>query len=209
MAIEWEIHGLQFGSCNCDYSCPCQFEALPTNGDCRGFVFYRINQGHFDGVSLDGLNMGLVCFFPGPIPEGHGKHQIFIDANASDDQRQALLKVMNGEEAEPFSNIFCVLAALCDESYDPIYTEIDFQMDMESRTARCVAHGLGESSGEPIIGAAGNKHRVQICLPEGIEYRVAEIGRSRCKAQGKIEVEVSDGYAQFNELHLNRNGVMD
>ena len=55
---------------------------------------------------------------------------------------------------------------------------------------------------------AGNKQRVQICLLEGIEYRVAEISRSRCKAQGKIEVEVSDGYAQFNEVHLNRNGVM-
>ena len=48
--------------------------------------------------------MGLVCFFPGRIPEGHGKHQIFIDSNASDDQRQALLKVMNGEEAEPFED---------------------------------------------------------------------------------------------------------
>ncbi len=103
MAIDWEIHGMQFGSCNCDYSCPCQFEALPTNGDCRGFVFYRIDRGHFDGVSLDGLKMGLVCFFPGPIPEGHGEHQNFIDSKASDDQRQALLKILRGEEAESIS----------------------------------------------------------------------------------------------------------
>ena len=79
---------------------------------------------------------------------------------------------------------------------------------MDGRTAKCVAHGLGEASGEPIIGAAGNRHRAQICLPNGIEFRVAEVGRGRCQTQGKIALEVTDGYAQFNEVHLNRNGVV-
>ena len=31
--IQWEIRGREFGNCNCDYSCPCQFNALPTHGD--------------------------------------------------------------------------------------------------------------------------------------------------------------------------------
>ncbi len=208
MAIDWEIHGLEFGNCNCDYSCPCQFEALPTNGDCRGTAFFRIDQGHFGEVSLDGLKLGVIYAFPGPVPEGKGKCQIFIDSKADEAQRDALVKISLGEEAETFSNVFCVYAALCDEIYDPIFTEIDFEMDMESRTAKCVAHGLCEASGEPIIGTAGNQHRVQICLPEGPEFRVAEVGRGRCRVQGKIELELSDGYAQFNEVHLNRNGVM-
>ena len=208
MAIEWEIHGLEFGNCNCDYSCPCQFEAVPTNGDCRGTQFFGIDQGHFGEVSLDGLKMGVIYAFPGPIHEGKGKCQIFIDSKANEAQCDALGKISLGEEAETFSNVFCVYAALCDEIYDPIFTEIDFEMDMESRTAKCFAHGVGEASGEPIIGAAGNQHRAQICLPEGIEYRVAEVGRGRCRVQGKIELELSDGYAQFNEVHLNRNGVM-
>jgi len=208
MAIDWEIHGLEFGSCNCDYSCPCQFEALPTHGDCRGMAFYRIDRGHFGEVSLNGAKMGAICAFPGPVPEGHGKLQIFIDSMANEAQRDALATIMRGEEAEPFSNIFSVYAALCDEVYDPIVTEIDFEVDKEGRTAKCVAHGLGEASGEPIIGAAGNQHRAQICLPNGIEFRVAEVGRGRCQTQGKIELEVGDGYAQFNEVHLNRNGVV-
>nr|NIS43503.1 DUF1326 domain-containing protein [Desulfuromonadales bacterium] len=90
--------------------------------------------------------------------------------------------------AEPFSNVFCVYTEMSDEIYDPIFTEIDFEMDMESRTAKCVAHGLCEASGEPIIGVAGNQHRAQICLPNGIEYRVAEVGRGRCQVQGRIEL---------------------
>ncbi len=97
---------------------------------------------------------------------------------------------------------------MCDEIYDPIFTEIEFQMDMENRAAKCIAHGVCEASGEPIIGVAGNEHRAQICLPEGIEYKVAEIGRGRCRVRGKIELELDDGYAQFNELHLNRDGVI-
>ena len=106
MAIDWEIHGLAFGNCNCDYSCPCQFHALPTHGDCKGVGFFRIDQGHFDGTPLDGLKVGGVYAWPGPIHEGHGKCQIFIDAKADQAQRAALLKISMGEEAEPFSNVF-------------------------------------------------------------------------------------------------------
>ena len=208
MAIDWEIHGLAFGNCNCDYSCPCQFEALPTHGDCKGTGYFQIEDGHFDDVSLDGLKMGAIYAWPGPIFEGKGKCQIFIDSNANDAQRDALVKISMGEEAEPFSNIFTVYAAMCDEIYDPIFTEIDFEMDMDKRTAKCVAHGVCESSGEPIIGFGGDEHRAQISLPAGVEFRTAEIGRGRCKVQGEIELELDDGYGQFNEVHLNRNGVI-
>ena len=208
MATDWEIHGWEFGNCNCDYSCPCQFEALPTHGDCRGTGFFQIDEGHFGDVPLAGLKMGAIYAWPGPIHEGKGKCQIFVDSKANDAQREALRKISLGEEADEFSNIFCVYAAMCDEIYDPIFTEIEFQMDMENRTAKCIAHGLCEASGEPIIGVAGNEHRAQIRLPEGIEYRVAEIGRGRCRVQGKIELELDDGYAQFNEVHLNRNGII-
>ena len=208
MAIDWEIHGWAFGDCNCDYSCPCQFEALPTHGNCKGTSFFQIDEGHFGDVPLAGLKMGAIYAWPGPIHEGKGKCQIFVDSKANDVQREALRKISLGEEADEFSNIFCVYAAMCDEIYDQIFTEIEFQMDMENRTAKCIAHGLCEASGEPIIGVAGNEHRAQIRLPEGIEYRVAEIGRGRCRVQGKIELELDDGYAQFNEVHLNRNGII-
>lgn len=208
MATDWEIHGLAFGNCNCDYSCPCQFEALPTQGNCTGTNFYRIDEGHFGDVPLAGLNMGAIYAWPGPIHEGNGKCQIFIDSKAEDSQRNALEKISRGEEAEPFSNIFTVYAAMCDEIYAPVFTEIEFQMDMENRLAKCVAHGVVEASGEPIIGVAGNKHRAQIRLPDGIEYRVAEVGRGRCRTQGKIQLALDDGYAQFNEVHINRSGVI-
>ena len=44
---EWELHGMEFGNCNCAYGCPCQFNALPTHGYCQAIGFFRIDKGHF------------------------------------------------------------------------------------------------------------------------------------------------------------------
>ena len=33
--IEWTIRGREFANCNCSYGCPCQFNALPTDGTCK------------------------------------------------------------------------------------------------------------------------------------------------------------------------------
>ena len=32
MAAEWRVKATEFANCNCSYGCPCQFNALPTNG---------------------------------------------------------------------------------------------------------------------------------------------------------------------------------
>ena len=208
MAVDWEIHGLAFGNCNCSYGCPCQFEADPTHGNCTGNGFVSIEKGHFGEVSLDGLKLGGIYAWPGPIYEGRGQCQIVIDINADAAQRAALEAISRGEEAEPFSNIFSVYAQTCDTHFEPVFAEIDFEMDMEGRRAKVVVQGVGQSSGEPIVGAAGNEHRAQIRLPNGIEYRVAEMGRGRCDFDGKIPLHLDDGYAQFNEVHLSRDGIM-
>ena len=38
----WEIKAKEFVNCNCAYGCPCQFNALPTQGQLRG------RRGHGD-----------------------------------------------------------------------------------------------------------------------------------------------------------------
>ncbi|MBT3557774.1 MAG: DUF1326 domain-containing protein [Rhodospirillales bacterium] len=206
--VDWELHGLEFGNCNCDYSCPCQFEAKPTHGDCRGIGFFKIDKGHFGDVSLDGLKMGAVYDWPATIPEGNGKCQIFIDENADEAQRDALYRLSMGEEAEPFSNIFTVYTATCTTFHDTVYTDILFEMDMDKRTGHGVAKGLCETIAEPIIGFGGDEHRAQIHLPKGIECRVMEAGKGSCTVEGPMAMKLDDGFAQFNEVHLNQNGVM-
>jgi hypothetical protein len=39
--IRWRIAGEEFASCNCNWGCPCQFNALPTTGRCEAFACPR------------------------------------------------------------------------------------------------------------------------------------------------------------------------
>jgi hypothetical protein len=43
----WEIKAKEFANCNCAYGCPCQFNALPTHGNCEAAVAMEIEKGHY------------------------------------------------------------------------------------------------------------------------------------------------------------------
>jgi hypothetical protein len=43
--VEWRIRADEFGSCNCSYGCPCQFNSLPTHRFCEGFSATRFMRG--------------------------------------------------------------------------------------------------------------------------------------------------------------------
>ena len=53
--VQWTIHAREFSNCNCSYGCPCQFNALPTHGDCRAVVGMQIDAGRHGETRLDGL----------------------------------------------------------------------------------------------------------------------------------------------------------
>lgn len=58
--VEWTIKGREFIHCNCAYGCPCQFNALPTEGHCRAIGIVDIDEGHHGDTRLDGLRCGMI-----------------------------------------------------------------------------------------------------------------------------------------------------
>ena len=67
----WEIHAVAVANCNSAYSCPCQFDTLPTYGTCEAADGFHIKKGFYGGLSLDGLSAGMLAKWPGPIHEGN------------------------------------------------------------------------------------------------------------------------------------------
>lgn len=128
MAVDWLIEGVEFGNCNCLGGCPCQFEGLPTDNICRGFEVVRIDQGHFGGVDLGGLNVAMLYAWPNPIFEGNGEIQAIIDARANDAQRNALATVLYGGETEEAATHWWVFHAMSSTVYDPVYAPIEFEL---------------------------------------------------------------------------------
>jgi hypothetical protein len=92
---------------------------------------------------------------------------------------------------------------------DPVQAPIEFECDVDARRARVAVPGLVESRGEPLLDLNGAEHRVRIDLPNGFEYRIAEIGRGFSRVSGELRLELDGTYGQFNRLHLTRRGVVD
>jgi hypothetical protein len=206
--IDWYLEGIEFGSCNCSYGCPCQFEALPTHGDCRGFEVLRINRGHFGELPLDELAVAVLYAWPGPIFEGNGELQAIVDERASPRQREALLKILVGEETEEGATHWWVYRAMSSRVHQPLIKPIAYQVDLEARTARVSIPGVLESVGRPIRGATGREYRVRIEIPRGIEFERAEIGSATTTSTAAIRLDLTDTYGQFNVLRHSRRGVV-
>jgi hypothetical protein len=203
----WEIKAREFVNCNCDWGCPCQFNALPTHGQCEATGAIAIDEGHFGDVSLADTKIAFVFWWPGAVHEGKGKCLPIVDEAASDEQRSALLTIMSGQESDPFATMFHVYASTMEEVYDPVFTKIDFDVDIDKRLGRIRVEGLIEADGQPIRNpVTGAEHRARIDLPHGFEYAVAEIGNASSITKGPIALEMNDSYAQFAHLHLNNHG---
>ena len=81
--VKWSIEADYLQACSCDYGCPCEFEAPPTQGFCEGTGAYRINRGSYGGVSLDGLGLGIALHSPAALHLGNVTLALFVDEKAS------------------------------------------------------------------------------------------------------------------------------
>lgn len=207
--VDWMIRGPQLATCNCDWGCPCQFNALPTRGNCRAVVALRVDEGYFGDVRLDGLKAAAILAWPGAIHEGHGEALAVVDERADEQQREALLKILSGQETEPFATIFNVAAAMTETFHEPLFKAIEFEVDQEKRIGHFSVAGLIEVKGEPIRNpVTGEEHRARVVLPHGFEYTEAEFASSTTKTMGVIENDWIGRHAHFCTLHMGPHGLI-
>lgn len=209
MSDQWMIRGSQYGNCNCDWGCPCQFGAPTTHGHCEAMVSGHIDEGRFGDIRLDDLSFVLLLQWPGEIAEGNGRQQAIIDDRADTDQREAIRKIIHGESTVPGATHFFVYNSTMSEVLDPLYAPIDLSIDIDARRGRVRIPGLVESDGNPIIDPnSGEPSRSRIHLPNGFEYTFAEMGNASSKITAGVQIELRDSYGQFNELHMTQDGVV-
>ena len=205
----WTIKGREFLNCNCSYGCPCQFNALPTHGFCQAVSGMQIEEGVHGTTKLNGLRFAGIFRWPGAIHMGHGESVFVIDERATPDQRNALLRIVSGEDTEPGKTIFQVFSTTFEKVHDPIFAAIDFDVDVDQRRARLKVPGLIDTRGEPIKNpVTGLEHRARIDLPNGFEYSIAEVGRGWTTTMRPFNLELSDTHGQFANIHLSQSGVV-
>ena len=97
MAESWRLNGNVLVACNCDWGCPCNFNAPPTTGKCEGGWTWHVEEGAYGDIALDGLNFSVYANWPGAIHEGNGEALILIDARADTAQRAAIEVLLGGK----------------------------------------------------------------------------------------------------------------
>jgi hypothetical protein len=207
--VEWNMQGWEVANCNCNWGCPCQFNQLPTHGNCKAYAFVQVDKGTFGGTSLDGLRWGIVAAWPGPIHKGNGTMQIIVDESASDAQRSAIEAVAMGKETEPMKVVWSVFAAMTATFLPTVTRKIELSADMESRTGTIRVPGLVTGDIGPITNAVtGAPHRVRVDLPNGFEFSQAEFASGTAKVEGAIPLDFTNTHAHFARVHWSTHGVV-
>lgn len=96
---EWAIKGELFMNCSCDVFCPCVVSLgkhPPTEGDCKAWMAIVIDEGHFEGEDLSGLNIGLMVEIPGRMAEGNWKVAAYVDERATGKAYNGILQIFSG-----------------------------------------------------------------------------------------------------------------
>ncbi len=169
----------------------------------------EIDEGYFADVRLDGLRIAGTYRWPGPVHEGRGTYQAIIDSRANEAQVEALFKILGGEEQEP-TTVFNIYGSTIETELDPIFAPIDFECDFATRTGRVTVADVCEATLEPIRNpVTGAPHRAVIRLPEGFEFREAEMASSTFRGNGAIAFDHAGRYGFLTYVAYGPYGIIE
>ena len=204
---DWHLEGEWMKNCSCAFGCPCDFNALPTEGYCKGMVGMRITKGHFEKTKLDGVIFAVTVDFPGALHEGNGQMQPIIDERATAEQREALFNIMSGKFSAE-GTLFHIFSLIVTKIHDPLFVPITFSFDKDGRVARLLAKGVLETEVEPIKNpVTGAPHRIRVVMPEGFEHREGEVASSNIRSNGAIKFETHGGHSTLTNVVQTPQGV--
>ena len=96
------------------------------------------------------------------------------------------------------ATVWWVFSVMCPTKHNPLFHPIHFEVDVDARRARLEIPGLVRSVGEPIRNPVTNQpHRIEVKIPEGFEYREAEIASAWIKGTGTIKFDLTDAHSSL------------
>jgi hypothetical protein len=156
--MAYRIAGNYIAVCSCSLICPCPVDGRPTDpegkGECRGAAVFQIDEGNQDGTDLSGIAFGFYNLFPSNLTAGNWKVGVVIDEGASEEQAQALQRILSGGDG----GVFGELAALFGENLGTERGRVTFS-DGDSPSA--TVEGKSEIRFEPIPGPDGSPTTVK------------------------------------------------
>ncbi len=182
---EWTLKGELILNCNCTVFCPCVVSLglhPPTEGYCQAWVGIRIDEGHYDGEDIGGLNVGLLMDIPGNMGRGNWKAAAFIDDRSSDAAYDGLVNIFSGA-ARGTTGLFKMLVSeFLGAERQPITYET------EGKTRRLQ---VGKKIKGAITPIGGKEPDTEVVVTNteywmGADITVAKADQGRVRAFGRV-----------------------
>lgn len=101
--MAWNLAGSYLETCSCELMCPCNLslDHGATYDFCRVTLVFNIREGQVEGTDIAGRRVALIADTPKVMTEGNWRLGVYIDAEASDQQFDMLVKVFGGQLGGP------------------------------------------------------------------------------------------------------------
>jgi len=181
---DWALKGELFLNCSCDVFCPCVVSLgahPPTEGHCHAWMGIAIDEGHFEGESLAGLNVGLLVDIPGRMGEGNWRVAAYVDDRSTDAAYDGLLQIFSGAAGGTTGLFTMLVSEIIGAERAPV--EI-----LREGTKRVINIGRKINGEIEMIGGADADHPVMvtnskywmgpdIIAARGVKSKVRDYGR--------------------------------
>jgi len=191
--VAWRISGSYMETCNCEFLCPCILTGLgkTTHGHCLFAMAFHIEDGNFNGTSLDGLNFVIVAHTPGEMSEGNWEVGLIADERADPDQQNALAQIATGQAGGPVASLAPLIGKFLGVESKPI------RFGGEGTTWSVEVPDMLEQAVQGAMGLGGEAlHIDNVGHPAANRLGMARAQYSRFNAFG----------IQFNAESGNNNG---
>lgn len=206
MPASWTFEADHFTACNCDWGCPCNFNAKPNAGFCEGWGVYHIVTGRFGGTALDGARFATYYRFPGPVEDGDGTACLYIDAAATGPQREALELIGTGRAG---GGIFELFGAQLVMTWLPTKVA-PIAVDVTDGKGRVRIEGFADAESELLSYPDGSEIRPVLELPHGIEYKRALMTNTRRWrwSDGELNASYENRYGAVARVRFTEEGCV-
>jgi hypothetical protein len=185
-------------ACNCDWGCPCNFNARPSKGFCQGGWIWIVEDGRVGDVDIAGLGLAVFAKWPGAIHEGGGRATSYVDSRADAPQRSALLRVVRGELGGPWG-IFIKTYQLS----TPVSARFDVQLAQHGSRATIgdVVELQLTKMRNPVTQAETHP---EVVMPEGLVLKRGGLAASALfRVKDELALDHSGQYAAFGRFEYS------
>jgi len=165
--------------------------AKPSKGSCTFAMGFKIEQGTFGEVRLDGFGFLVIGFTPEEMGKGNWSAGLIVDERASTEQRDAIVAVASGAAGGPMSALSGLIANFVGVQSAPIRFERDgvrWSVDASNfvRMSAEPAMGIDPAAAEPLqLANTGHPANSTFSLAHAVQSQVTAFGLSWSDVSGR------------------------